>query len=243
MDMKELNSLQPNEMAEVQKKSKAKWLTFFSGVISLLLAVALIICVGYIIGYVIPNFIEQGNNDAATGIAMGLVAVIFIPLMFAFIAISLTVSICYIILGIMLIISAFKSDNVYNNRKGFVIFTIVSDFILMALMVFIAIAFNENIRVLFIAIAVLMLFSAVIKIVDLVISNRRVKSEKADIKVQPSQNVTSNSDFDALSRDDDIPSTKNLEEELKKLEELKASGLITEDEYKNMRQKLLDEVK
>jgi len=82
--MKEVNDFQTEEVAVVQKKSKAKWLTFFSGVISFLLAVALIICIGYVIGYVIPNFFQQGNDDAATGIAMGLVGIIFLPLLCLF---------------------------------------------------------------------------------------------------------------------------------------------------------------
>jgi len=140
----------------------------------------------------------------------------------------------------MLVISAFKNDKSYYNRKGFVIFTIVTDFILMALMLFIAIAFNEDIRILFLIIAALLLFSAVIKIVDLAIFNKRVKTGKADVKVRETQPVSSNIDFGALSKENDQKSVKNMEEELKKLDEMKSSGLITEEEYKSMRQKIIE---
>ena len=140
----------------------------------------------------------------------------------------------------MLVISASKNDKAYYNRKGFVIFTIVTDFILMALMLLIAIAFNEDIRILFLIIAALLLFSAVIKIVDLAIFNKRVKTGKADVKVRETQPVSSNIDFGALSKENDQKSVKNMEEELNKLDEMKSSGLITEEEYKSMRQKIIE---
>ena len=235
-----MTELNDDVFSAKKEKKRFKFLTFFAGLLTILLAIALIGCVIFMAFVLFPAFFQGADSDADK-IAAGILAIVLLPLMFVVVVFCIVMAIIYIVLGSMLMSSSFKNDRVFRNRRGFIIFTIVMDFIFIAILTLLSFAISPM-PVIFLAIAGVMLVSTILRITDLALFNHRVKVGGADLDVQPNHTQTvstnSNVNFGALGKNN----SSDVEERLKKIEEMKNSGLISEADYKEMRKKVLEEI-
>ncbi len=220
-----------------KKNKRFKLLTFVTGILAILLAFAVLACVIFIVKDFIPMLSRPDGSDVDK-LAVGILAIMLLPLMFVLIALCSMMTILYFVLGCFLIGCAFKEDRVFRNRMGFIIFTIVMDFFLSANLLFAGLTV-QPMPVILVVVACVMLFSSILKIVDLSIFNRKLKTGAIVLGI-PKTTTAANSGINlgALKEGKKL----SVAEKLKKLGELKSSGLITQQDYQQMRKKTLDEM-
>ena len=216
-----------------KKNKKIKGLTLTSGIITLLFGIGMLAVAILGVYLMIAAYTTSQTGNAAQAFAFVFTAWLIIPIFLLVGAIGLGVGISNFVLGIFLITSSTKDDREYLKRKAFVITTIVFDFIIMSICFIVAIASSKDEQVALLVGAIVgafALFSAIIKIVDL----KQTKKRYAPIE-EAEEKEKANVNFGALQND-----SSKLESELKKLDEMKANGTISEEEYKNLRQNAIE---
>ena len=205
-------------------KHSFKLSTFLSGLFMLLIALAFLAVGVLFVMDVIPSFT---NGEGLEQLGLLFAGVILMPFVILILILTIVMFVCYLVLGIMLIVSSFKTDEAFHRWRGFVIFTIVIDFIMFLPLLLIGLGLENIIaKVVCIATSIAVVLSAILKIVDLAVSGKRLRKAQqqraAQVETQPST-----VDFSKLSDDGKAQD----ESEIDKLIDLKKNGLITEEEF------------
>lgn len=126
-----------------------------------------------------------------------------------------------------------KTSEEFNKKKGLTITAIVFDFLVVIATVVMMCLGSSGLVVLFLVIAMLLaIASAVMLLVDLCMENKR--SSKQDAAAQVNETVASN--------DSKLAAAETVEKKLEKLNAMKEHGVITEDEYKELKKSYLKEL-
>lgn len=208
-------------------KSK-KPLTMVSGIMSIVLAVALLIFGGYL-SVIIFILIGIGSSveNAVSWVLGGWLLFLLVLL------ILLAIVITMIVLGAKRIKLSTVSDIEYDKRKSSIIGNLVFDGIIFVAMLAFGIALaigNSDTYTYILALiyAVLMLMCFIFLLTDLLIFNKKVKTGKI-----------------LLANSQPVPSPKKtfdvdeLKQNLTKLKELRDNGALTEEEYETAKAKEL----
>lgn len=209
------------------KSQKIKPLTLVSGIITLIFGIAMIAMAFAIAYYFIALVMPGADAGAAEAFAFAIAGWIIIPVGVLLGLMGLAVAITNIVLGSIIIASAAKDDKKYVSRRGFIITTIVFDFIYAALLVVVGSqTLDSTFGIAILIFGILAIISAAIKITDLaIVSKRYGKVKEAIANVIPTAVV----DFDALKSNE-----AKLKEELANIEKMKQEGTITEIGYEKL---------
>lgn len=223
------------------RKTHFKFLTFLSGLFEILLGVGTIL-LGIFLSLSVNEFL--GKPDGAEGwfISLFFGGFIIILAWAALFCLFIAFFIC-LVLGIMLIVSSFRNDRVFEKRKGFVIFTIVCDFLLAIALVFVAFALSGALQIGCFAVAALMLILAILKIVEIRINKKHIEKLDEQEALENGQNKKVGVDFSALSKTKSENEQQEQKDELQKLEEMKKSGIVSEEEYQQRKNEIKGENK
>ena len=227
-------------------KHNFKVSTFLSGLFMILISIAFLGVGLLFVMQVIPAF---SSDDGLKQLGLLFAGIIVMPFIILVLILIVIMFFCYLVLGIMLIVSSFKTDDAFHRWRGFVIFTIVIDFLMILPLFWIGCGINGFGMYICIGTSIALLLSAILKIVDLSLSGKRLKkaqqlaAQKAqETQTQDSQNV----DFSKLSNENsegDAPEIVVEESEIDKLNKLKENGLITDEEYEKQVKELKGEDK
>ncbi len=205
-------------------KDRAKILTIISGIITVLLGIfTCVISVFVLLGAV-------SESDPLMMLAtLGMLLVLQI-LLFIF---ALGVGIFIITMGALQIKLGSLSNYEYSLRKGSVIgFSCFDAIILIIVSIICAIFPTSGVFASCGAIGGVLLLCFTFKILDYALFKK--KTNKGLISIEKPKPAI---DFSNLNLN-----KKDHQKELEKLNKLKEDNLITEEEYKNLRQKLLDDI-
>lgn len=193
-DIKNLENQKP------KRKNKFKIFTFFSGLLTLVLSVCVFFFTFYILFTLYPQWI---NEDAATVI----VGIFLLPALICLVGVCCIAGVLYMVLGILSIVASFKEDKSFLNWKGLVITVIVFEFLIATITLIMSMMdLGEGSMAIFLSIAAVVLFSAILKIIELVMLKKRMKKSKNEVvvkdmentSVQPKSETSSNINFDVL---------------------------------------------
>ena len=155
---------------KTKEKFGLKPFAFFSGVFDIIIAIAVFILTIFIF---ISLLKVADTGNAGLNI---ITKVLFMPIIIVIASIFVTGGVLFMVLGIVTIISSFKSDKYHWN--GLLITVTVIDVFLFAGAVFMSFAITDNIRFFCIAISVLLGLGMIFKIVDIALTKKRVKEYK-----------------------------------------------------------------
>ncbi len=229
--------------------------TFLSGLFMLLISFAFLGVGILFVMQVIPAFTSDNGLEQLGLLVAGLFVM---PFVFVVLILVIMMFVCYLVLGIMLIVSSFKTDDAFYRWRGFVIFTIVVDFLMVLPLIFIGYIVEGIGMWVFIGTSVALIISAILKIVDLSLAGKRFrKSQMLAAQAQAQNSQTA--DFSKLSSEEgeksDTPEivveeskepdaeVVTDENEIEKLNEMKKNGLISDEEYEKRVKELKGEDK
>lgn len=126
-----------------------------------------------------------------------------------------------------------KTSEEFNKKKGLTITAIVFDFLVVIAAIVLMCLGSYGLAVLLLVIAMLLaIASAVMLLVDLCMENKR--GSKQDAAAQVNQAVTSNHA--------NLTTEETVEKKLKKLNAMKEYGVITEEEYNELKKSYIKEL-
>ena len=222
-------------------KHSFKLSTFLSGLFMLLIALAFLAVGVLFVMQVIPAFTSDNGLEQVGLLFAG---IIVMPFIFLVLILVIIMFFCYLVLGIMLIVSSFKTDEGFHCWRGFVIFTIVTDFLLLLPLLLIGCGLEGFGMYICIGTSVALLISAILKIVDLSLAGKRLrKAQQQRAAEMAAESQSSKVDFSQLSNDSNPPEIVVEESEIEKLNELKKNGLISEEEFEKRMAELKGEGK
>ena len=215
---------------ESEKSKKIKPLTLISGIIGVIIGVALVALAVYVgINLLSAFWVKDSTSSAAEAFAFAFFGWLIIPVFLLICGLIMVVAILNIVSGSLAITAATKDDKKYMARKGLIITSIVFDFILVVALGIFALttisgtSTDAGIMSIILGVGAGVAFvSAVIKIIDTAqVSkryNRQVKYEKEQKKIQEEHGT---------------------ENKLAKYKEMLDNGVITKEEYEKLRAKEL----
>ena len=218
------------EIEKVEAKSKKiKPLTLVSGIIGVIIGAALV-ALAFFVGYsLISAFWIKDTSSAGEALFWGLWGWMIIPLLLIISGLILVVAILNLVSGGLAIAAATKDDKKYLARKGLIVTSIVFDFLLVGgLAIFAMSNFNNTsssdaaTSLVFGIGAIVAFVSALIKIIDLAHVSKRYKKQ---VEIEKEQKK-----FEA---------DHGTENKLAKYKEMLDSGVITQEEYNQLRAKEL----
>lgn len=214
-----------NEVKKV-KQHRFKFLTFFSALMMLIMAMGLVWFIFYMFTDLWPAW--MGDNGAE-----GIIAGVFLfPLLLCFGVLGCALIILYLILGVFLMMASFKDDREFSRKKSLMISVIVINFIIAAISLILMMNGGNSVLV-FIIISAAMILNSILLIIDMSLFNRRQRKRIENGEVEEKANPIINVDFSALSEN-------SLEAELKRLNKLFKEGTISKEEYDHLRQSKID---
>lgn len=193
------NSQEPSSQAATQepaKKVKAKHglkpFAFFSGLIDLIIAAAILL-----IGAIsISSFFGDINNITDNAQLSSLLGIFFYPIIIIITAIFATAGILLLVLGILTIISSFKSDR--RNYNGLLTTVIVFE-VLLLIGLIILISSNPSDSVTLIILTAVLGVGLLFKIIDVARTHSRVKKYLAEREAENRKTYTG-PNFDNLKK-------------------------------------------
>lgn len=213
-------------------KDKPKVLTILSGVITILLGIALIIGIGILL---LSSSASIGQEEALVFwiLLAGLPFILYFVVFFVVLVIGALI----ITMGALEIKLGTRPNNAYVERKGSVITFCVLDAIVMIFAIISLLTATGTPTLVFgigLLSALAICFS--FKIIDRAVFDKRVKKGKIVI-----DNTTKKVDFSKIDLSS-IGVKKDQAKELEKLKDLQEKNLISEEEYQKLRQKVLDNI-
>ena len=215
---------------EKQQKKKYKVLTLISGILTIIFAL-LLIAAAVMLVFSLIDSVNSTGDDAGAALGWLFAGWLIVPLFGLFVLFFIGIGITYIVLGSFLCSSSSKTDAVYLGRSGFVITTIVFDFIMAFIFMFCVYAFEGGYRLFYAVLMGISIISAVLKITDIALAKRRVRKDPSLV----ASNVQKNINFSALKSD-----SQKFSEELDMLAEKLKSGALTEEEYAVLKQAAIE---
>lgn len=185
------------------EKKKFKALTLVSGISTIIFGVMLLVGVGMLVLTMLQGANSSLNSsDATQRIGFALTGWILIPMVVVLVLFLLGICITEFVLGAFLCGSATKSDKQYLGRSGFLITTIVFDFILTIVFGIITYAISGSMyKIVFGVLLAVSLLSGVLKIVDLSLAKKRMKLPEAEVTANPQP--VSSVNFNALKANEE----------------------------------------
>ena len=214
---------------ESEKSKKIKPLTLISGIIGVIIGVAMVALAVFVGINLLSAVWVTDKSSAGEAFAFAFFGWLIIPVFLLICGLIMVVAILNIVSGSFAISAATKDDKKYMARKGLIITSIVFDFILViALGIFALTTISDKssdsgITAILVGVGAAVAFiSAIIKIIDTAqVSkryNRQVKYEKEQKKIQEEHGT---------------------ENKLAKYKQMLDNGVITKEEYEKLRAKEL----
>lgn len=193
-----------------EHKNKAKFgykpFAFFSGVFDIVIAVAILGVGVYAILQMLGAF-DTGNEGVNF-----LLGIFYWPFIAAVAMLFGVGGILFIIAGILTLVSSFKSDR--KNFNGLLVAAAVFDVLLMPTSIFLIYASSGNGKILNIVLTVLLAVGFVFKIIDIVLTKRRLKKFNT-AKLEETSASFAGPNFDNLSEIHGTDNDKKIEPNLK----------------------------
>lgn len=226
-----------NQPKQIDRKLKV--LTMISGILTILIGISFIAS-----SFLLMGVFASSNTDNTANLLWLLFGGFILFMVFFLILIALGITIlCF---GIAEIRLATKPNHEYMEKNGAIIAYVCFDIVAIIVSGLTMFMFKSELAFLIIAgvIAVASLMCLILKIIDYRVFHGRVKKGLIDVKRPKVEFLGLNlAGLQELNPAFKKPTeTSEVHDDLKKVEQLKADGLITEEEYKHMRESILQRI-